>query len=777
VTEKEQKIPDKLPDGFDREAYEQVEPHFIAALQKAIKTGQTLREFVSIVIRQFGARIQPYLKHFILEVQSGKINLEVNPYRLEGEIKAPGERVPEGERGEKPMSADFHEDDDIKFFREEYPDVYEFVLKVINGACDDQTLQAFKDEYGEDCLNDFLKILSRKASSKDIEAFEQNYPDIYIAIKKLLDKHHPPKESLSGQSSTKKCTKKGDFIGQKYEVYDVIGEGGFGIVYLVYSREKKSAYALKTFRDEYLADITTRERFRKEAQVWVDLERHPYLVRAYFVDKISGRLYIAMEHIAPDEQGLNTLDAYLRKRPPDLAQTLRWAIQFCHGMEHAYSRGIKAHRDIKPANIMIDQNKNVKISDFGLAGVISSIKPSSDVKLSAPRNSSGETYQTMEGTAFGTPPYMSPEQFENAAGCDERSDIYSFGVVLYQMVSGGNLPFYPDMTGSKADNVLQDWYRLHCKSAVPKLNSPLSTVIQKCLEKEQRNRYQTFKDLRSDLERLFNLETGEVFKTPELQALNAWEWINKGFSLGRLEKHKEAITCYDNALEIDQDDTLTWCNKGASLNALGNHQDAIICYNKALKIDSKNVSAWNNKGNVLSTLGNHLDAIACYDKALDIEPMYADIWINKGVALGKLGSHHEAIACYDKALDIEPMYADIWINKGVALGKLGSHHEAIACYDRVIELGYSNADVWYSKGFFLYELDKYHEAITCYDKALELNPEYVSAWYAKALSEDKLNMNHGAIRSYKHFLELATHQYTEQIEYSRRRLKILLGGI
>ncbi|MDO9288979.1 MAG: hypothetical protein Q7T83_09320, partial [Thermodesulfovibrionales bacterium] len=85
--------------------------------------------------------------------------------------------------------------------------------------------------------------------------------------------------------------KKGDFIGQKYEVYGVLGEGGFGIVYLVYYDEIKGIYALKTFRDEYLEDVTTRERFKKEAQVWIDLERHPYLVRAHFVDEISGRLF------------------------------------------------------------------------------------------------------------------------------------------------------------------------------------------------------------------------------------------------------------------------------------------------------------------------------------------------------------------------------------------------------------------------------------------------------------------------------------------------------
>lgn len=278
--------------------------------------------------------------------------------------------------------------------------------------------------------------------------------------------------------------KKGDFIGQKYEVFDVLGMGGFGIVYLVYSHETKSAYALKTFRDEYLEDITTRERFHKEAQVWIDLERHPYLVRASFVDEISGRLFIAMEHIASDEEGLNTLDGFLRRRPPDLAQSLKWAIQFCYGMEYAYSRGIKAHRDIKPANIMVGQDKAVKISDFGLAGVISTSKPLSGIKTTTQQNiSHGGTYRTIDGTAFGTPPYMSPEQFINAAGCDERSDIYSFGIVLYQMATGGKLPFYPDVSGSGECDVFQEWYMLHSKASIPRLNLPLFSMIQRCLEK------------------------------------------------------------------------------------------------------------------------------------------------------------------------------------------------------------------------------------------------------------------------------------------------------
>ena len=127
---------------------------------------------------------------------------------------------------------------------------------------------------------------------------------------------------------------------------------------------------------------------------------------------------------------------------------------------------------------MISQDKMVKISDFGLAGVINKLcldigKQKGDVKAA---------YGTVIGTAFGTPQYMPPEQFENAAGCDERSDIYSFGIVLYQMASGNKLPFYPEMKG---DN----WYVLHCRAAIPKLRTPLFPIIFRCLEKRPISRY------------------------------------------------------------------------------------------------------------------------------------------------------------------------------------------------------------------------------------------------------------------------------------------------
>src|SRR3990172_9395218 len=345
--------------------------------------------------------------------------------------------------------------------------------------------------------------------------------------------------------------KKGDFIGKKYEVYDVLGMGGFGIVYLVYSHETESVYALKTFREEYLWNREAQERFKKEAKIWIDLERHPYLVQAYLVQEISGRLFIAIEYIAPDEDGLNSLDGYLRHKPPDLAQSLRWGIQFCHGMEYAYSKGIKAHRDIKPANIMIAYDKTLKITDFGLAGAIGQARISG-IRLDIRNNTVGFSCQTVEGSGFGTPTHMPPEQFTNAVSCDERSDIYSFGIVLYQMATGGALPFLPNLPKNNSDDehirFWHDMHRFHSQASVPRLNSPLFPIIQRCLEKEPKRRYHAFRELRSELEPLLKSLTGEVVKVPERKELEYWEWGNKGSSLFNLGRYHEAIICYDRAI-------------------------------------------------------------------------------------------------------------------------------------------------------------------------------------------------------------------------------------
>lgn len=532
-------------------------------------------------------------------------------------------------------------------------------------------------------------------------------------------------------------------IGQKYEILSKLGEGGFGIVYLVYSRETDNFYALKTFRDEYIADLKARDRFRKEAQTWVDLGLHQHLVRAEFVDEVGDRYYIAMEYVVPNERGMNSLASYLQHQPPDVTQTLRWSIQICYGMEYAYSKGIRCHRDIKPANIMVNRDGVVKITDFGLAGTLAKVADSSSARVNIRDGKVGFSFQTLDGLGFGTPTHMPPEQFNDAANCDEKSDVYAFGVVLFQMASRGSLPFFAPVprADSRTEN-MRFWkamYALHKNSLIPQLDSPVFPILQRCLEKEPVKRYPSFRELRLDLSSLLRSRTGEVVRPPEHEELEGWQLSNKGSSLDNLGRYEEAIICYDNALRINPQFVTAWSNKANSLLHLSRYDEAIDCCDKALAIDSSYTGAWINKANSLESSGRYEEAIKLCDKALELEPQNPHILFNKGNNFLKMGRYQEAVDCYDKALEIDPLYAKVWSNKGNCLACLGRHDEAISCQKRTIEIDPLNAIAWYDAGNSLQRLGRHEEAIKYFDKSLELGLQSAQVWFDKGTSLGSLN--------------------------------------
>jgi len=546
----------------------------------------------------------------------------------------------------------------------------------------------------------------------------------------------------------------GDVIGQKYEVHSILGMGGFGVVYLVYDRDSKNVYALKTFHDEFLSDAQTRDLFRKEANVLVELGRHPYLVRAYFVNEISGRLFIAMEYIAPNEQRINSLAGYLQNRPPDLAQSLRWAIQVCLGMEYAYSKSIRTHRDLKPENIMIAQDGTAKITDFGLAGILDAL-PANSARLTG---NIGVFGKTQRGTVFGTPTHMPPEQFIDAASCDERSDIYAFGIVLFQMASDGEVPF---LATAPRDGSQEEFMRfglemqqLHNEASVPRLDSHLFPIIQRCLEKQPDKRYQSFAQLRSDAEPMLKKQNGEVIKSPQLGELNAWELNSKGLSLSALGYDEDALHYYDQALEIEPRNVYAWNSKSNSLYRLGRYKEAILNCDKALELDPRFAAALNNKANSLDGLGRYEEAIHYYDKALEIDPRNVTTLSNKGDCLYKTGRYEEAIRYCDKALEIDPRHVLALLNKANSLDDLGRYEEAIRYFDKALDIDPRYTVAWNNKGISLNNLGRYKEALRCFDKALDIDPRYVLALNAKGNSLSALGHDEEALRCYDKALEM-----------------------
>ncbi|MCP4373506.1 MAG: tetratricopeptide repeat protein [Deltaproteobacteria bacterium] len=516
-------------------------------------------------------------------------------------------------------------------------------------------------------------------------------------------------EHLLGQEKVKRSFVKeklgeiqiGQVLKGRYEVRS-IHKGGMGVVYGAWDRQSHTFFALKTFRPRFFFNQRIVKLFLAEADVWIKLGWHTHIVRALWVELIHECPFLVLEYIEGE-----SLRHWIGSKNLTLIACIDFAIQFCTGMMYVNEQELGddqkglVHRDIKPENILINKERTIKITDFGLAKTYNLINEVADLEIKGVKQS---------GKA-GTPMYMSPEQLHSESTLDVRSDIYAFGVVLYEILTK-TLPFQ----GYNFHDLLNCIERQEI-TPPSQINSnipvSLSEIALRCLKYNQEERYASFRELREFLLQIYQDMTSQAY-------------LNERLSITPSPR-SESSSPHFTLIEA------------VSLARLGRLSEAQILFERILTEGSPldKACAWYNMALILRNQGELEEAIKLLSMAEDYadDPeLRASIFIGKAAALDELRRFEEAIATSDLAISLanqvnyqEYILAAAWGNKANALKHLQRFDEALICYNEGLRYEPNDEKGFYNRGHLFRLLERWEEALHDQEQALHINPRSVLA--------------------------------------------------
>jgi len=484
-----------------------------------------------------------------------------------------------------------------------------------------------------------------------------------------------------GERAEDSVFKPGEVVLGLYSVTERIGEGGMGAVYRVHHRGWNADLAVKYPRPTALKSEKAQQRFVREAEAWVDLGLHPNVTSCFYVREIEGLPCIFMEYV----DGGSLLDWEREDKARTIEGTIDLAIQVCDGMVHAHQRGL-IHRDLKPANCLMTRDGTIKITDFGLVKWTSEEAEGLVNILDGEPISRGDISLTTVDGLSGTPPYMPPEQWGRLPEEPELppvsrvSDIYAFGVLLFEMVCGRR-PF-DGPTISLAD--LRKWHRdmLPPDPTRYRDDTPfeLREVIFKAMEKAPEDRYQNFEDIRKALEEAYQAATNKPYarKAPSEARLVADDLNNRAISLHDLGCIAEAQEALERSLAADPSHLESNYNRSLLEWRSGRITDVEVV--RRLQ-EIRNAAGFSWRAPYLLALVHlerrdtrHAEAILA--EACQAPDVQAQAWIALGDALAGSSKLSQALDAYRHALAMEGDAREVLTRAAVTLYMGGEKRKA-----------------------------------------------------------------------------------------------------
>ncbi|ETR67158.1 MAG: TPR repeat-containing protein [Candidatus Magnetoglobus multicellularis str. Araruama] len=367
------------------------------------------------------------------------------------------------------------------------------------------------------------------------------------------------------------------------------------------------------------------------------------------------------------------------------------------------------HLDLKPKNILIGPEQQAKVSDFGISNV--------NEKLNI---------------IAGSPYYMAPEFWQNEE-TDQRTDIYSLGCILYELLEGS--PRSPPFVSNSIEQVEE----MHINDSIPKLTHHkdvsfgLNELMEPCLMKRKEDRFSTFTDFIACISKVFF----SIFETmPTIyysdNIINSRDHLNWGYSFDEMSKYNDAIIEFDKAIQIDQSYYLAYNNKGNTLNNLGKYKEAIQVLQKAIDLDSHKETAYYNIGLSYVGLDDSISAMQYINKALEINPKYSKALAERGRIQFRKQNYKEAETDFLKSIEYDPSSFLANYSMGVLKEKNNELNDALHFLNISEKTGSYTYNIYLDRAIVHDKLKNIQNAMTDYTKAITHKNPIVEAYYYRA---------------------------------------------